>query len=313
MTSPSPLREFFRQALFENVGLKLISLVCAIGFYAFIHGAERAQRTFPVPVVVLMPPDSANRQLIKAPPTEIAITLSGPKTQIDSLSGNDLGTVQLDLRTGHESSVAIKPTMFNVPPNLSVEQIFPTQIDVRWDDVVTRRLPVQVARTGEPAAGLAVTGSVTTRPETVEARGPRAVIEVMQYARAAAFDVTGLAEGTHPRSLLLDPPPKQVSYDVDSVTATVEISREERMVPFKALKIEVVGAPRATTRPPTVNVKVRGTPDVVNSLQPESIVPRVELPQGTDLTKPGSMIVPVVIDVTGVQTEVDPPRVLVKW
>ncbi len=298
---------------FENVGLKLISLLCAVGFYAFIHGAERAQRTFPVPVVSLMPPDSANRQLIKSPPTEIAITLSGPKSQIDALTGNDLGTVQLDLRTGHESSLAIKGTMFNVPPGLAVEQIFPTQIDVRWDDVVSRKLPVQVARTGEPEAGLAVSGAVTPRPETVEARGPRAVIEVMQYARADAFDVTGLTEGTHPRSLHLDPPPKQVSYDVDSVTATVLIAREERMVPFKSLKIEVVGAPRATTRPPTVNVKLRGTPDVVNALQPEAIVPRVELPAGTDLTKPGSMLAPVVIDVAGAQTEIDPPRVLVKW
>ena len=307
------LRDFLRAALLENVGLKLVSLLCAFGFYAFIHGAERAQRTFPVAVVVLMPPDSANRQLIKAPPTEVAVTLSGPRTQIDTLSPNELGTVQVDLRTGRESSIPIKASMLSIPPGLTVEQIFPTQIDVRWDDVVSRRLPIQVARTGEPAAGLAVKGSVTTRPETVEARGPRSIVEVMQFARAAAFDVSGLTEGTHPRSLLLDTPPKQVSYDVDSITATVDIAREERMLPIKALKVEVVGAPRATTRPPTVNVKIWGSPDLVNGLQPESIVPRVELPEGTDLTKPGSMFAPVIIDVAGVQTEVDPPRVLVKW
>ena len=37
-----------RAALFENVGLKLISLVCALSIYAFIHGAERVLVRAPV-------------------------------------------------------------------------------------------------------------------------------------------------------------------------------------------------------------------------------------------------------------------------
>jgi YbbR domain-containing protein len=307
------IREFLRGVFFENVGLKIISLICAIGFYAFIHGGERAQRTYAVPVVSLMPPPSVQRVVVKPPPSEIAVTLSGPKSQIDSLTGKDLGTIQLDLRTGLESTVQIKPSMLSVPPGLTVEQIFPSEIEVRWDDIIRRKLPVQVSRTGEPAPGFIVKGSVVASPESIEATGPRMVIDVIQYARAAPYDVSGLTEGTHPRTLDLEPPPQQVSFSSEQVTATVEIVREERMVPFKNIPVEVIGAPKAVTKPPSVTVKVKGAPDVVNALQTDQIVPRVTLPPDVDLTKPGSRFLPVEVDVAGATADVDPPKVIVKW
>ncbi len=74
-----------------------------------------------------------------------------------------------------------------------------------------------------------------------------------------------------------------------------------------------MGAPKATTKPPTVAVKVRGAREVVISLQADAIVPRIELPSDVDLTKPGSRFLPVIVDVAGATVEVDPPRVLVKW
>lgn len=40
MTAKDGLRGAVRSALLDNLGLKLISLLCALGFYAFIHGAE---------------------------------------------------------------------------------------------------------------------------------------------------------------------------------------------------------------------------------------------------------------------------------
>jgi YbbR domain-containing protein len=308
----SPVREFFRGLFFENLGLKLISLVCACGFFAFMHG-EPAQRTFSVPVVSLMPPPSVQRMVVKPPPPEIAVTLSGPKSQLDALSGKDLGTVQLDLRTGLESTVQLKSSMFSIPPGFSVEQIFPSQIEIKWDDIIHKKVPVQIAWTGEPPPGFIVKGQVVASPESIEATGPRAVIDVIQYARAEAYNVSGLTEGAHPRTLDLDPPPQQVVYSADRVTATVDIVREEHMVPFKNIPVEVVGAPKATTKPPTVIVKVRGSPDVVNSLQADQIVPRVELPSDIDLTKPGSRFLTVTVDVAGATTDVDPPKVLVKW
>lgn len=314
MTAKDGFRESVRAALLDNLGLKIISLLCALGIYAFIHGAENAQRTFSVSVVSIMPPESANRQLMTQLPNEVKITLRGSRTQLDDLRSDDLGTLQLNLRSGRETNVDLKPSMFRAPAGVEIEEIYPQSIELRWDDVVEREIPVQIARTGEPAPGFTVKGGIGSEPLSVKSRGPRSIVDVMQYARAAPFDVTGLTEGVYRRPLPLDKPPKLVGYDVESVIATVEIGREVAKKEFANLRVETVGLPRATTAPSTVKVRLVGAAEDVNAVSPESLVPRVEpKASGADVTKPGSVYLDVLLDVPRVKVEIDPPKVLVKW
>ncbi|MCC6554945.1 MAG: YbbR-like domain-containing protein [Polyangiaceae bacterium] len=313
MTAAGGAREAVRAALLENLGLKILSLAFALALYAFIHGAENAQRTLAVSVVSIMPPDSANRQLMTQLPTEVAVTVRGSRTQLDDLRADELGTLQIDLRSGHVAHIDLDASMFHVPAGLSVEQIEPPTIDLRWDDVTTRPIPVQVPRTGEVAAGFQVNGAIAVDPPAVQARGPQSIVEVMQYAGTAPFDVTGLTEGSYQRSLALDRPPKLVVYDVDTVVATVDVTRVLISRTFDR-KIEVVGLPRAKTIPPVVAVKITGTPESVNAIAPEAIVPRVEPKLSpADAAQAGSAYLDVLVDVGGLKAEVSPPRVLVKW
>jgi hypothetical protein len=173
------LRAFVRSALLDNLGLKIVSLVCALGFYAFIHGAENAQRTFRVSVVSIMPPDDANRRLMTPLPTEIAVTLRGSRSALDDLRADDLGSLQLDLRSGQRTRIDLDPSMIHALPGLAVEEMYPARVDLRWDDVVTRVIRVQIARTGEPAPGFMVKGAPRVEPESITAQGPRSVIDVI--------------------------------------------------------------------------------------------------------------------------------------
>jgi hypothetical protein len=303
-----------RSIAFENFGLKLISLVCALALYAFTHGAENAQRTLAVSVVSIMPPEAANRQLMVQIPNEVAVTVRGSRTQLDDLRADELGSVQLDLRSGREPRIDIDPSMFHVPAGLSVVQIYPASIDLRWDDVIARPIPVQIARTGDPAPGFTVKGTIAVDPLVVNARGPRSIVDVMQFARAAPFDVTGLTDGTYRRPLALDKPPKQVVYDVETATATVEIARELLKKELQNVKVEVVGVPRATTTPARVTVRITGAAEDINGLLPEAVVPRVEPKSaGVDTNVPGSAMLDVIVDVPRAKVEVNPPKVLVKW
>jgi YbbR domain-containing protein len=307
------IRDALRSALLDNLGLKLLSLAFALGFYAFIHGAENAQRTFSVSVVSVMPKEELDRQLMTQVPTEVAVTLSGSRSQLDDLRADDLGTLQLDLRSGRVTHIELHESMFHVPTGLKVEQIYPPHIELRWDDVITRLIPVQVSRTGEVADGFEVKGGISVEPAAVKARGPQSVVDVMQNARSMPFDVTGLTEGVYQRTLALDRPPKLVTYDVESVVATVEVTRELASRTFDR-KVEVVGLPRARTTPAVVTVRITGTEEDVNTLAPEAIVPRVEMKgANVDITQPGSAYLDVLVDVGRVKADVSPPKVLVKW
>jgi hypothetical protein len=321
MTQKDAWREAVRSAFFDNLGLKILSLLVALGFYAFIHGAENAQRTFRVSVVSVMPAESANRQIMTQVPTEVAVTLRGSRTNLDDLRADDLGSLQLDLQSGRDNRIDLDPSMFHVPPGLTVEQIYPQSIELRWDDVVDRQIPIQIARTGDPAPGFSVKGTPRVEPQVVSARGPRTVVDVMQFARAAPFDVTGLTEGSHRRPLALDKPPKLVTYDVENVVATVDIARELITKRFEKMKVEVVGVARATTQPAVVSVEIKGTPEDVNRLYSEMIIPRVEpKAAGLDITQPGSALLDVLVELPSpkvegqaAKVEVVPNKVLVKW
>jgi YbbR domain-containing protein len=315
MSTKGGAREHVRAAFTQNLGLKVLSLCCAVALYAFTHGPETAQRTFSVSVISIMPPDSAKRQLITPPPTEVGVTLQGPRTQIDELHSDDIGALRLDLRAGQDSKIEIEEKMFHTPAGLTVMQIYPQSIKVKFDDVITRAVPVQVPRTGEPPAGYAVKGVITSDPNEVLVRGPRSVVDVVQVARAAPFDVTGLGQGVHTIKLPLDKAPNLVSYDVEQVTASIDITRQLVTKTFPRLKVEVIGFPRATTRPSTVSVAVTGTAEDVNAIAPDAIVPRVEpKAAGDDLTKPGNDNLPVLVDVPkGVAVQVDPPKLVVTW
>ena len=188
-----------RGALLENPGLKLLSLACAIALYALQHGSEPAQRTFSVGLISIMPPESANRQLLTPLPTEIGVTLAGSRTQLDELHADNIGGARIDLRNARDTKIDLDSSMFHVPPGLSVQQIIPSSIQVQWDDVITKPVPIQVPRTGELPPGLAVKGVVVADPFQLQARGPRSVVDVIQFARAAPFDVSGLALGSSPR------------------------------------------------------------------------------------------------------------------
>jgi hypothetical protein len=138
---------------------------------------------------------------------------------------------------------------------------------------------------------------------------------VIQVARAAPFDVTGLGQGVHTLKLPLDKPPSLVTYDLDAVTASVDITRQLVTKTFPRLKVEVIGLARATTRPGMVSIAVTGTSEDVNAIASDAIVPRVEpKAAGDDITKAGNDNLPVLVDLPkGVTAQVDPPKVVVSW
>ena len=99
----------------------------------------------------------------------------------------------------------------------------------------------------------------------------------MQHARADAFDVTGLTAGKYTRQLAIDRPAGRVTYDVPSVSATVEIGREVVERPFTRVPVAVIGHASAKAQPAEVDVRLTCPPEVVRALRPEQIVPRVEV------------------------------------
>jgi hypothetical protein len=299
-----------RSVLVENLNLKLLSLAFALVLYSLVHGSQDAQKSLMLSVVALTPPDTSNRVLMTSIPVQIRVTLRGPRSTLEELHADDIGSVQIDLRGGNETRVTIEPSMIPVPPGLNVEQIFPPTIDLAWEDLIVRDVPIEVGLVGTPASGFMVKGAPVADPASVRARGPKSEVMVLQRARADAFDVAGFTEGKHSRQLAIDAPPGRVTFDARSVSATVEIAREVSERPFTKVPVAVVGHTGAKTQPAEIDLRLTCPPEVIRGLRLEQIVPRVQIASSAEH---GSDALPVQFSLEQCEVHMTPPVVVVRW
>ncbi len=203
-----------RGAVLENLGLKLVSVTCALLLYSLVHSSQDAQRSMSASLVVTLPPGSGNRVLINQLPPQVRLLLRGTPAKLDDLHADDLG-VQAELTSTSERFLRLDPKMVHAPPGVRVEAIDPAAIELVWEDIIMRDVPVQVGVVGSPAPGFVLKGAPVAEPAVVRARGPRNEVLGLQYARTTGLEVTGMTEGSFTRQLLIDTPPPRVTYDAN--------------------------------------------------------------------------------------------------
>jgi hypothetical protein len=292
-------------------------LILELSLFAVLRGQqERQQRTIPVGLIVLLPPETAERELMTPPPPNVQAILRGTTRAIDHLIESGVPPIEIDLRDGTRDVINFEPKMLSLPREVDVTFIDPPRIRLEWQNIVTRRIPLQASITDKPTEGYVVKGELEVEPQQVSVRGPASLVEVMQFVRLAAFDVSGLTEGVHRRRVAMDAPPARVSaIGPTSATVSVTIARRVSEIKFANRPIEVVGVTGGYAVPRTVDVTIVGPPEVVRALRAEQVVPRVQLPQDemAKHEKHGSLTLKVAVDLAQADAEVQPPTVTVRW
>lgn len=299
-----------RSALTENLNLKLVSIGFTLVLYSLVHGSQDAQRSMEVTLVTLLPPAEANRELVSQLPSHVRVTLRGPRTTLDDLHAEDIGSLQVDARAGQDRRVTFDKNSVHVPTGVIVDEFVPAGIDLHWDDVVTRDVPVQATVAGTPAPGFIVKGVPVADPANIRVRGPKSEVSVLQHVRAEAFDVSGLTENSYTRNLAIDAPMGGLQYELRPVAVTVQIARELAEKTFTKIPIIVTGQAKGKTTPADVDVRLSCPPDIVHALRPEQILPRVE---ESSTAASGSESRPVMVTVDKCEVHVTPDVVVVKW
>jgi YbbR domain-containing protein len=297
--------------LTENLNLKLLSFAFALILYSLVHGGQDARGSISVDLEVNLPPESGDKVFVGTIPRDVRIFVRGSTQTIDNLRGGAVHMI-LDL-TNSPEHVVFNPKMVRLPEGVRVEieQFEPPSIDLKWEQRVTRDVPVQVSVVGSPADGYVVKGPLVAEPRTVKVRGPQSDVMVLQHVRADAFDVrTITAEGQYPRQLAIEKPNPRLKIEPQSVIVTAEITREVAERVFQKLPVAVVGPAKGKAQPPEVDVRLVCPPDIVRSLRPEQIVPQVEV---TSKEPSGSVSLPVAVRMDKCEAYITPREVIARW
>jgi YbbR domain-containing protein len=311
MTAEATFGQRLRRAFTDNLWLKLFSLVVAIALFTVVHGSEAGQRSLYVPVVAMLPPESTGNVLVGELPDKVKVTLSGSRSVVNSI--HQLDAVQIDL-TRAPRSYAFEPSLFGVPAGIDI-QTTPAVLTLDWEPRQEAKLPVRVQLSGAPDATLELVGKPTVSPPRIMVKGPRSSIEAMSELPTDLLPIGALGAGTHHVRVPLLSLPQGVSVvGTAEVTAEInlELKREQRKL--RHLTVAALGVGGATMiRPAHVDVVLAAPERTLEELDPEHVVPIVELPADA---RPGlALSLPVTLrglDDTLRLVRIEPSEVLVR-
>ena len=254
----SPVRSWVHGALFDNVGLKFLSMVLAITVFLLVNTDRDREISARVGVSYSLPDDKV---LVSERLDEVKITVKGPWRRLRNFDEREVQRINLDLRHAPTGEVAITPDMIHLPSGLTITSISPRTVRVAFDRRVERIVEVSPQLAGRPQHGYVV-AEVKPQPATIKVRGPEGTLSALSTVKTHEISVEGRAESFLTEAALSLP--DGVETDGPS-QVVVQVSVDEELVTRKmpglavAVRGEGVDASHWTVTPAQVEVTLTGT------------------------------------------------------
>ena len=259
-----------------NASYKVLAVVLAV-FVWFLarKSGEPIQMSFYAPVV------------FKNVSPEFQVTSDPPQVNIvvhtnsrDSFNPQEIQAV-LDLDKAQEGILSYVLTENHIlsPVKVEITRIHPSQITVRIEELIEKSFSIKPRYQGTPKKGYLL-GDIKIVPDTLTMRGPRSVLEKMEYISAHEIVLEGLNESTTMR-VDLDLPGGNVqiiNQNVDFYTAEVTINslpikRRFDNVPVYLRNMDYV----SVINPNTFNVFVEGPEYLIQELDRDKLYGEIDL------------------------------------
>jgi YbbR domain-containing protein len=216
------MRDFFRRNVVHNLGLKMTSLVLAVGLWLAVASSPPSEVALNVAVIFRNMP--ANMEISSENIPSAQIRVRGPETIVRRLQASDV-RAEIDVTGIKPGEHTFDLTHeIRVPDRLEIAEVVPSEIHVAFDRRATRSVPVQARVNGNPAPGYKV--SIACDPATVEITGPEKELASVSAATTDPIDISGVADHVSDlRHAYVSDPLIQVT-NPRSVRVTVTMEKE---------------------------------------------------------------------------------------
>lgn len=175
--------------VFENFGIKLVSLIFAIILWFFVMSRGRTEINFQSPLEFRNIPQGL--ELVGEPVKSVDVWIQGQESRLRGLKGNEVKTtVDLAGAKEGESTYYISAEDVKLPFNLKVVRVNPISIKVRLDRVITKTIEVRPNVIGKPAPGYRIK-KVEINPLSIRVEGVKREVESLQFLKTEPVDVAG--------------------------------------------------------------------------------------------------------------------------
>lgn len=274
---------WLRGALFENVGLKFLSLVLAITVFLLVNTDRDREIHTSVGVRYAIPEDKV---LVSDQLTTIDVTIKGSARKLRGFDQREVEQIVLDAnRASATGEIPINPAMIQLPSGLTVVEVNPRFARVQFESKLEKIVEVIPAITGRPAHGYVV-AEVKPSPATVRVRGAESVLRTLTAVKTRDVAVDGKSTKLEVDTEVVLPPGLQVAV---SAPIEVAIYFDEELVSRKVGNLTIVpkgpdgialDPAKWVITPPQVDVTLTGALLAVEKAK-DAMTPVIKLPAGT--------------------------------
>lgn len=184
--------EILRDAVLEEWSVKLLSLLIAVGLWAWVQSGLLVDVRLKSDVLYVWPEGLARYEDV---PSSISLTVQGPQAQVRRLE-RERPRITVDLTGAAEGPNTVDfgaAPIEGLPEGVHVVHVSPPSVDVRFERRYSRRVPVRVAVAGEVPAGYRLV-SAKADPTAVDVSGPRSLVRSLADIPTEAIDLAELRE-----------------------------------------------------------------------------------------------------------------------
>lgn len=203
-------------------GLRLLALALAVLAWFIISVGPREQlgETSVEPFVTYRPPEDF---MVLEPPDRVRVRISGPESRLAALNPLQVSVV-VELR-GYElgrQEIALTTKNVFLPGGLEVVSIDPNVLTLQLDRVISALKPIDVAMTGEPAAG-AIAQEPTVFPLQALVTGPESKVTALTALTTTPISLNGHALDFQAQAAVISPDPLIKVVDPSMVDVDVRL------------------------------------------------------------------------------------------
>jgi YbbR domain-containing protein len=184
------VRRWIHGALFDNVGLKFLSMVLAVTVFLLVNTDKDREITARVGVSYTLPEDKV---LVSERLDEVRVTVKGPWQRLRKFDEREIDRVNLDLRRAANGDVTITPDMIHLPSGLAVTSISPRSVRVQFDRRIEKVVEVTAQVSGRPQHGYTIS-EIKPQPATIKVRGAETALATLSAIHTREVSLEGRAE-----------------------------------------------------------------------------------------------------------------------
>jgi YbbR domain-containing protein len=220
------MAEGLRSYVFDNLGLKIFSLLFAVALWLIVARDPIAEVAITVPIEFHHVPENLDINSENIPTAQVRVR--GAARLVHGLRPEEVH-VEVDLAGAKpgERTFDLTAQQVHQPTDLQVVQVVPSQFRISLDSILTRTVEVRPRVTGNFASGLRI-ARIEVSPSAVTISGPRSRVEKVQSATTDPIDASGVVTNqafsanvyvSDPLIQIVHPVPVHVTIIMDKVPA----------------------------------------------------------------------------------------------